>query len=66
MKPLNGLRLILGMLRAQAIHRRAQRGKLGVVVAIGTGLWRTSTGPGNGVPRGDPAGRLRSGRPVSG
>src|SRR4029453_674263 len=58
MEPMNGLRLILGILRTQAIYRRAQSGKLGVVVAIGTGLWRTSTGPGNSVPGCHPAGRF--------
>src|SRR5262249_1411151 len=58
MKPLNGLRLILGILRTQAVYRCAQGDKLGVVVPIGTGLRRTTTCPGDGVPRCRPAERL--------
>src|SRR5215813_3510546 len=58
MKPLNGLRLILGILCTQAVYRCAHGGKLSVVVAIGTGLRRTATRPGDGVPRCYPAGRL--------
>src|SRR5262249_51316953 len=58
MKPLNGLRLILGILRTQAVYRCAQGGKLGVVVPIGTGLRRTTTCPGDGVPRCRPTRRL--------
>src|SRR5262245_58447374 len=59
MKPLNGLRLILGILRTQAVYRcAAQGGKVGVVVAIGTGLRRTTTRPRDGVPRCRPARRL--------
>jgi hypothetical protein len=53
-----GLRLIFRILRTQAIYRRAQSGELGEVVAIGTGLWRTSACAGNGVPRCYAAGRL--------
>src|SRR5262245_7312888 len=58
MKPLDGLRLILGILRTQAVYRCAHGGKLSVVVAIGTGLRRTATRPGDGVPRCYPARRL--------
>src|SRR5215470_13999685 len=58
MKPLNGLRLILGILCTQAVYRCAHGGKLSVVVAIGTGLRRTATRPGDGVPRCYPARRL--------
>src|SRR5215472_15358685 len=58
MKPLDGLRLTLGILRTQAVYRCAQGGKLGVVVPIGTALRRTTTCPGDGVPRCRPAGRL--------
>src|SRR5215475_3972229 len=58
MKPLDGLRLILGILRTQAVYRCAHGGKLSVVVAIGTGLRRTTTCPGDGVPRCYPTRRL--------
>src|SRR4029434_4001944 len=58
MESMNCLRLILGILCTQAVYRRAQSSKLGVVVAIGTGLWRTPTGPGNGVPGCHPARRF--------
>src|SRR5215471_5099141 len=58
MKPLNRLRLILGILRTQAVYRCAHGGKLSVVVAIGTGLRCTATCPGDGVPRCYPARRL--------
>src|SRR5262247_3136892 len=65
MEPLNGLRLILGILRTQAVYRCAQGGKLGVVVPIGTGLRRTTTCPGDGVPRCQAPGRLLIGAPRS-
>src|SRR5262245_44692995 len=58
MKPLNGLRLILGILCTQAVYRCAHGGKLSVVVAIGTGLRRATTRPRDGVPRCYPGRRL--------
>src|SRR5215813_4777941 len=65
MKPLGGLRLILGILGTQAVYRCAQGGKLGVVVAIGTGLRRTTTCSGDGIPRCQAPGRLLIGAPRS-
>src|SRR5262245_38892296 len=50
MKPLNGLRLILGILRAQAVHRGVQSSELAVVITVGAGLRRTTACPGDGVP----------------
>src|SRR5262245_53979274 len=58
MKPLNGLQLIFSVLRTQAVHGRAQRCKLSVVVAIGARLGRAAACPGDGIPRFAAARRL--------
>jgi len=58
MKPLNGLRLILGILRTQAVYRCVQGSELAVVIPVGTGLRRTTACPGDRVPRCRSAQRL--------
>src|SRR5262245_17166416 len=58
MKPLNGLGLIRRILGTQAVYRCAKGGKLAVMVAIGTGLRRTPSRPGNSVPCRHSAGRV--------